>query len=102
MLTAEEAIQFHVILVAVDDNAVGLVMTEHQFAHVRAMSEAAVEHPRQHAALAAVVAIVPFHARHVHLRTRDRIELGAIFENHVGTITSHGRVKLLTKAARLR
>lgn len=28
-------------------------------------------------------------------------ELGAIFENHVGAITSHGRVKLGTNAARL-
>lgn len=40
--------------------------------------------------------------RSTHLRARDRVELGTIFENHVGAITSHGRVKLGTKAARLR
>lgn len=37
-----------------------------------------------------------------HLRTRDSAELGAIFENHVGAITSHGRVELGTKTAHLR
>jgi hypothetical protein len=34
------------------------------------MPEAAVEHTRQHAALAAVVAVVSLHAAHVHLRNR--------------------------------
>jgi len=67
MLTAEETIQFHVILLAIDNNAVGLVMTKHQFTHIKTMSEAAVEHPRQHTALAAVVAIIFFHVLHVYL-----------------------------------
>lgn len=40
--------------------------------------------------------------RSTHLRARDCIELGAIFENHISAITSHGCVKLGTKAARLR
>jgi len=70
ILAAEEAVQLHVILLAVDDDAVRLVVAEHQLAHVRAMPEAAVEHTRQHAALAAVVAVVSLHAAHVHLRNR--------------------------------
>lgn len=41
-------------------------------------------------------------SRSTHLRTRDLVKLCAIFENHVCAITSHGRMKLGTKAARLR
>lgn len=40
--------------------------------------------------------------RFTHLRARNAAEVGAIFENHVRAITSHGRVILGTKAARLR
>lgn len=67
VVAAEVAVQLHIVLLTVDDDAVGLVVAEHQLAHVGAMAEAAVEHARQHAALAAVVAIVPLHAPYVHL-----------------------------------
>lgn len=40
--------------------------------------------------------------RFTHLGARDRAEVGAIFENHVGAVASHGRVELGTKAAGLR
>lgn len=69
VLTAKEAIQLHIVLLAVDGNTVGLNMTEHQLAHVRTMSQAAVEHARQHTALAAIVAVVLLHAPHVCLLT---------------------------------
>lgn len=39
---------------------------------------------------------------YTHLRACDCIKLGAVFENYVGAITSHGRVKLSTKAAGFR
>lgn len=69
VLTAKEAVQLHVILLAVDDDTVGLDVAEHQLAHVRTVPEAAVEHARQCTAFAAVVAVVLFHAPHVCLLT---------------------------------
>lgn len=69
VLTAEETVQLHIVLLAVDDDTVGLNMAEHQLAHVRTMPEAAVEHARQRAALAAVVAVIFLHVPHVCLLT---------------------------------
>jgi len=43
-----------------------------------------------------------YYVASTHLRTRDRVEIGAIFENHVGAIASYDCVKLGTKTARLR
>lgn len=40
--------------------------------------------------------------RCTHLRACDCVKLGAVFENHIGAVTSHGRVKLSTKATGFR
>lgn len=72
VVTAEVAVQFHVVLLAVHDNSVCLVMAQHQLAYIHAVAEAAVKQAGKHAALAAVVAIVFFKGSRVHLDEKKK------------------------------
>lgn len=81
VVTAEEAVQFHVVLLAVHDNAICLVMAQHQLAYIHAVAKAAVKYAGKHAALAAVVAIVFFKRIQVHLDEMKKRKRFAAFNS---------------------
>lgn len=63
----EVTVELHVVLLGVNHYAVRMIVTLHHLAQVRAVAELALEYPRQHSALAAVVAVVALHRRDVYL-----------------------------------
>lgn len=100
--TFKKPIQLHVILITVEDEAIGLVVTLVHLGKIRAMPQGAIEHPVKGTTLRSVIAVIPLHRSAVHLRARHRGEVPAVLQAHHGAVLPRGHVNLRTEARSLR